>query len=62
LIGTPQGTEHFVERHELGLFEQAEMRAALEGAGLQVSYDPQGLTGRGLWIGEKRDLRPAASP
>lgn len=54
LIGTPQGTDHIVERHELGLFEQAEMRAALESAGLQVSYDPQGLTGRGLWIGEKR--------
>jgi SAM-dependent methyltransferase len=53
LIGTPQGTEHLGERHELGLFEQAEMRAALESAGLRVSYDPQGLTGRGLWIGEK---------
>ncbi len=53
LIGTPQGTGHLVERHELGLFEQSEMRAALESAGLRVSYDPQGLTGRGLWIGEK---------
>ena len=53
LIATPQGTEHLVERHELGLFEQEEMRAALTQAGLQVSYDAEGLTGRGLWIGEK---------
>ena len=53
LIGTPQATEHFVERHELGLFEQAEMEAALESAGLRTSYDPEGLMGRGLWLGRK---------
>jgi len=51
LIGTPEGTEHFVEHHELGLFEQGEMVAAFEGAGLVVSYDSEGLTGRGLYIG-----------
>lgn len=53
LVGTPQGTEHFTELHELGLFEQAEMQAALESAGLRVTYDPEGLTGRGLWVGVK---------
>lgn len=53
LIATPQGTEHLVERHELGLFEQEEMRAALAQTGLQASYDAEGLTGRGLWIGRK---------
>jgi len=51
LIGTPEGTEHFVERHELGLFDRDEMTTALEAAGLTVSYDEQGLTGRGLYIG-----------
>jgi hypothetical protein len=52
LIGTPEGTEHFAEHHEMGLFEQDEMMAAFEEAGLQVSYDQEGLTGRGLYIGK----------
>jgi ubiquinone/menaquinone biosynthesis C-methylase UbiE len=51
LIGTPEGTEHIVEHHELGLFEREEMLAALEGSGLSVTYDPVGLTGRGLYLG-----------
>jgi SAM-dependent methyltransferase len=53
LIGTPEGTEHFVERHELGLFEIDEMRAAFVEAGLQVTYDAEGLTGRGLFLGRR---------
>lgn len=53
LIGTAEKTEHFVERHEMGLFTNAEMEAALIAAGLETIYDPQGLTGRGLWMGRK---------
>ena len=53
LVGTPEGTEHFVERHELGLFETDEMRAVLEEAGLSVIHDAEGLIGRGLFIGQK---------
>jgi SAM-dependent methyltransferase len=53
LIATSQRTEHQMERHELGLFERDEMKAAFVGAGLEVSYDAEGLTGRGLWIGGK---------
>ena len=53
LIGTPAGTEHFVERHELGLFSRKEMTAAFVAAGLQVQYDEAGLIGRGLYIGTK---------
>ncbi|MCP4540055.1 MAG: methyltransferase domain-containing protein [Chloroflexi bacterium] len=53
LIGTPEGTEHFVERHELGLFETDEMQAALTDAGLHVTYDTEGLMGRGLFIGRR---------
>ncbi len=53
LIGTPANTEHFVEHHELGLFEQTEMLEAFTAAGLDASYDENGLTGRGLYIGRK---------
>jgi ubiquinone/menaquinone biosynthesis C-methylase UbiE len=51
LIGTPEGTEHFVERHELGLFTVEEMKAALEAVELKVTYDPEGPAGRGVFVG-----------
>ncbi len=54
LIGTPEGTEHFVERHELGLFDRAEMEAAFTAAGLSVTYDSKGLNERGLYLGAKK--------
>lgn len=53
LIGTPEGVEYFVERHELGLFDTEEMSGAMKGTGLEVIYDDEGLTGRGLFIGRK---------
>ena len=53
LIGTPEGVEHMVERHELGLFERQDMEDALAGAGLEVTYDEEGLIGRGLYICQK---------
>lgn len=53
LIGTLEGTEHFVECHELGLFEIDEMRDVFVEAGLEVIYDAEGLTGRGLFIGRR---------
>jgi SAM-dependent methyltransferase len=53
LVGTPEGVEHFVERHELGLFEQEEMIDAFQAAGLQVTYDPEGPMGRGLYTGRR---------
>jgi ubiquinone/menaquinone biosynthesis C-methylase UbiE len=52
LIGTPEGTEHYVERHELGLFTSDEMTHTLTTCGLEVIYDAEGLTGRGLYIGQ----------
>ena len=52
LVGTPEGTEHFVNHHELGLFTKDEMREMMEKARLVVTYGETGLTGRGLWIGE----------
>ena len=53
LIGTPKGTAHFVEHHELGLFEPHETRQAFIDAGLKVTHLPEGLTDRGLFIGQK---------
>lgn len=38
------------EVHELGLFTQAEMMASFQEAGLAATFDPQGLTGRGLYM------------
>jgi len=52
LIGTPEGTEHYVERHALGLFTSDEMTHVLTDGGLEVTYDAEGLTGQGLYIGQ----------
>jgi len=53
LIGTPEGTEHVVEHHELGLFDGDEMCVALADVGLEVSHDGEGSTGRGLFVARK---------
>lgn len=53
LVGTPEGVEHFTERHEVGLFTQEEYTAAFVKASLQVEYDAQGLFGRGMYIARK---------
>jgi ubiquinone/menaquinone biosynthesis C-methylase UbiE len=52
-IGTPQGVEHFTERHELGLFTHEEYLEAFQKVKLEVVHDPEGLDGRGLYIGLK---------
>jgi SAM-dependent methyltransferase len=51
LVGTPESVEHFTERHELGLFTNAEYEDALRDAGLTVTYDAHGLFGRGMYLG-----------
>ncbi|MEW6279613.1 MAG: class I SAM-dependent methyltransferase [Candidatus Eremiobacterota bacterium] len=56
LVGTPEGVRHEVEPHTLALYTEAEYREALEAAGLlEVSFQPEGLCGRGLWTGRKGD-------
>jgi len=53
MIGTPGGIEHFTEMHETGLFTHDEYLAAFMGAGLDAIHDPDGLGGRGLYVGVK---------
>jgi SAM-dependent methyltransferase len=60
LVFTPSNVDHFTDRHELGLFTDDEYRAALNDAGLDVDYDPHGLTGRGLYIATHRAALPDA--
>jgi SAM-dependent methyltransferase len=50
-VGTPGGIEQFVERHELGLFSDAEYRGAFSKAGMTVTYDANGVFGRGMYVG-----------
>ncbi len=53
LVATPEDTQHYVERHELGLFEMQEQLDILAQAGLMPLYDPAGPSGRGLLIARK---------
>lgn len=51
LVATPDGAEYFNERHELGLFSHEDYLAAFQASGLETFHDPEGLMGRGLYIG-----------
>lgn len=53
LIGTSQGIKHMTEHHEFGLFSHEEYIDAFRKAGLNVTHDPEGVDGRGLYIGTK---------
>jgi ubiquinone/menaquinone biosynthesis C-methylase UbiE len=51
LIGTSRGIEHIEEHHEFGLFTHEEYMDVFRKAGLRVTYDPEGVDGRGLYMG-----------
>jgi len=50
LIATADGVEHFTERHELGLFTDAQYRHAFRNAGLDVVDTSEDLFGYGLYV------------
>lgn len=47
-----RGVRHATEQHRLAMFEGHEFSEAFSGAGLEMDYDPKGLTNRGLYIGK----------
>ncbi len=53
LVGTRSGVEYFTEDHALGLFSHEDYLGVFRAAGLDVVWDPEGLMGRGLYIGRK---------
>ena len=53
LVGTSKGIKQIVEHHEFGLFTHAEYMNSFKRAGLDVTHDPEGVDGRGLYIGTK---------
>jgi len=53
LVASKKAVRHFVERLEMGLFTAQEYLGAFQNAGLQTSFDSEGLAGRGLYIGVK---------
>jgi len=53
LVGRPTGIERLSEVHELGLFPRDLVADALRAQGLEPTFDPDGLIGRGLWIARK---------
>ena len=49
-VTSSEGVRQMTETHELGLFTPDELLATFERSGLAARYDPQGLTGRGLYV------------
>jgi len=56
LVAEAGSVESFVERHELGLFTDAEYRTAFGAAGLAVSHMPDALADSGLYVGVRPQL------
>jgi SAM-dependent methyltransferase len=56
LIATSAGIERLSERHELGLFTDAQYQHAFRAVGFAVTRDEEGLMGRSLYLG----VRPLA--
>lgn len=53
LVATPGKIEQFTELHEIGLYSKEDYIEAFEKAGLQTTFDSEGITGKGLCIGVK---------
>jgi len=56
MVGTKDGVNEFVERHELGLFDREQYETAFRRNGISLRFDPDGFCGRGVYYG--RRIRP----
>ncbi|MFD1177982.1 class I SAM-dependent DNA methyltransferase [Paenibacillus puldeungensis] len=56
LFGSKAGIDYFSETHDLGLFSVDEMIRAFHDAKLEVEYDEQGISGRGMYIARRKPL------
>jgi SAM-dependent methyltransferase len=50
LVSRPEGVEYLTERHDIGLFADADYQAAFTAAGLSARHDEEGLMRRGAYI------------
>jgi SAM-dependent methyltransferase len=55
LVGSPEGIRHITENHVVGMFTHEQYLEGFRAAGLEPEHDPEGLMGRGLYVG----VRPA---
>jgi hypothetical protein len=53
MIGDSSGISHVTETHEMGWFTHDEYMNAFKKANLTTEYIEEGLTGRGIYIGQK---------
>jgi hypothetical protein len=53
LVATPDGVERFTEDHVVGMFTHERYVDAFRRAGFEVTHDPEGLMGRGLYVGTR---------
>src|SRR2546429_2285767 len=53
LIGTPSKVQYIVDRESMGLWTHEEYLDAFRDGCLEVVFDPEGLMGRGLYVGVK---------
>ncbi|MCA8959988.1 MAG: methyltransferase domain-containing protein [Planctomycetes bacterium] len=62
LVGTVEGIEHVIERHEMFLATDEEVTRALEEAGLEVFREAEGFANRGLYIARAGAHRSDSTP
>ena len=51
LMATPDGVQHFVEKHQLRMFTREQYELAFKEAGLTVEFESDSITARGMFLG-----------